>query len=123
MRVHLLIILAVFSIVWFAASPVFAKEKSYAIIIGNNSPPSENGDELAPLRYADDDAVRFYWFFKRFTPHVHLLTMLDTPTRARYQRESFPRLKPPTFAALKSAVSDVARQIRVDRQNGVACLF
>ena len=40
-----------------------ARDVPYAIIIGNNAPPSS---DLRTLRYADDDAARYYQVFGRF---------------------------------------------------------
>ena len=60
------------------------REVAYAIVIGNNAPPSTGTPEkLAPLRYADDDAVRYFQLFSRMA-YTRLLVVLDTQTQRRY---------------------------------------
>ncbi len=48
-----------FVLCWACASQAAASRKAYALVIGNNAPPASNDEALPPLRYADDDAVRY----------------------------------------------------------------
>ena len=45
-----------------------ASPKAFALVVGNNSPPA--GSNLPMLQYSDDDAVRYYRFFKRFIDNM-----------------------------------------------------
>ena len=54
-----------------------ARAGTWAVAIGNNAPPIVEAEQLAQLRYADDDAARFYELFVRLGAHVELLSVLD----------------------------------------------
>ena len=45
------------------ALPSLAEAARYAIIVGNNALPVEGSAGLSPLRYADDDAARYFQLF------------------------------------------------------------
>ena len=93
------------------------KHVAYAIVIGNNTPPSTGTREsLQPLRYADDDAVRYFQLFSRFADS-HLLTVLDTQTQRRYPGMAAHSL-PPTLDNLNHIVDELAAKMRADRQRG-----
>ena len=64
-----------------SATPARAGTTAFALVIGNNEPPVEG--PRTTLRYADDDAVRFFQLFSRFAD-ARLLTILDTQTQRRY---------------------------------------
>jgi hypothetical protein len=106
--------------VWLlvAASPADAgRDLSYAIVIGNNAPPSAGTPEqLAPLRYADDDAVRYYQLFSRMAD-TRLLAVLDTQTQRRH-----PGLaglaEAPSLANLDRVVGELAAKMADDRRRG-----
>src|SRR4051812_1715185 len=90
---------------------------SYAIVIGNNAPPrSGTSETLQPLRYADDDAIRYYQLFSRFA-QTHLLVVADLPTQKRYP-EIAATATLPTLANLESVVADLAIQMQRDRARG-----
>ena len=90
---------------------------SYAIVIGNNAPPSTGTSEtLQPLRYADDDAIRYYQLFSRFA-QTHLLVVADAPTQKRYP-EIAATATLPTLANLRAVVADLAIQMQRDRARG-----
>ena len=72
------------AIVLALAPLAHAERRAYAIVIGNNAPPSSGTTEtLQPLRYADDDAVRYFQLFSRFA-QTRLLVVLDATTQKRY---------------------------------------
>jgi hypothetical protein len=67
-----------------------AAVKRFALVIGNNG--SRSG--LPPLRYADDDAVRWAIVLDTFGADVELLTDLDAESRTLYGAEAPPRHTP-----------------------------
>lgn len=90
---------------------------SYSIVIGNNAPPTSGTHEtLQPLRYADDDAVRYYQLFSH-VGESHLLVVLDTQTQKRY-----PGLaaitQPPTTENLRRVVDGLIMKMQRDRYRG-----
>ncbi len=94
-----------------------AQMNSFALIIGNNEPPAGHGAKLAKLRYADDDAIRFYHYFKRITDQVYLLTVPDERSQKRY-RGIGSQATPPTIHQLRRAVFEMSRQIDGYRREG-----
>src|SRR6266581_1840844 len=50
----------------------------FALVIGVNAAPSP---DVAPLRYADDDAARFLDLFRSLGARTYVLTRLDENTR------------------------------------------
>jgi hypothetical protein len=93
------------------------REVPYAIVIGNNAPPSSGTPEkLAPLRYADDDAVRYFQLFSRMAD-TRLLVVLDTQTQRRYPGLAA-YTEPPTLANFDRVVAELAAKMAVDRQRG-----
>lgn len=97
--------------------PAAARTVPYAILIGNNAPPSEGVTApLGVLRYADDDAVRYYQLFSALG-EASLLAVLDATTQRRY-----PRLanvaEPPTLANLRRVVARYAAAMAADRLRG-----
>jgi hypothetical protein len=91
-----------------------ARAVSYAVAVGNNAAPSP---DLATLRYADDDAVRYYELFSAFAESAWLLSTMDGPTRRRYP-EAFAHARPPTLASLDVVVSEIAERMRGDIARG-----
>lgn len=98
------------------AGPAFAARVNYAIIIGNNLRPSGH-PELRDLRFADDDAARYYELFRRAGPAAALLTSFDAETQRR-----FPELAsitdPPTPAALERTLAGFRVQMEQDLARG-----
>ena len=60
-----------------------AEQVTYTVAIGNNAPPSGEAT-LAPLRYADDDAIRYGETLGRLPGRVWLLSTLDSGTLRRH---------------------------------------
>ncbi|HEY5948477.1 MAG TPA: caspase family protein, partial [Kofleriaceae bacterium] len=93
------------------------KDVAYAIVIGNNAPPtSGTAEKLAPLRYADDDAVRYYQLFSRMAD-TRLLVVLDTQTQRRYPGLAA-QTEAPTLANLERIVGELAARMADDRKRG-----
>lgn len=93
-----------------------AEQVTYTVAIGNNAPPSGE-TTLAPLRYADDDAIRYGETLGRLPGRVWLLSTLDSGTLRRHP-EWRSRALAPTLAKLKEAVATIAARIAVDRARG-----
>jgi len=90
---------------------------SYAIVIGNNAPPSSGTSEtLQPLRYADDDAIRYFQLFSRFA-QTRLLVVADATTQKRYP-DLAARAMLPTLDNLRRVVDELAVQMQHDRERG-----
>ena len=87
----------------------------FALIIGVNASPSP---ELAPLRYADDDAARYLELFRGLGARTYVLSRLDDNTR-RLHPQAAAEVLPPRRAELKRAVDAVARDIAQARARGV----
>ena len=88
----------------------------YAIVIGNNAAPVA-APHLSRLKYADDDAVRFYRFFKSFGKHISLLTLSDDVTQKRYGKLAT-QGEPPTMANLLASVDRLSKDIQASREKG-----
>jgi hypothetical protein len=94
-----------------------AETRTYALIMGNNTPPSEQAGMLSLLHYADDDAVRFYRFFKHITADVRLFTVPDAETQLRFQGITA-EAEVPTIAAVRQAAVKLGAQIEGNRKKG-----
>jgi hypothetical protein len=93
------------------------RDVPYAIVIGNNAPPTAGTPErLAPLRYADDDAVRYFQLVSRMAD-TRLLVVLDTQTQRRYPGLAA-QTEAPTLANLERIVRDLAARMADDRRRG-----
>ena len=99
-----------------APAPARAQRSVYAIIVGNNRPP-EGDEQLAPLRYADDDALRYFELFGRAGRHTALLTVLDAATQRRYAGR-VPPAQPPTLAELRRSLAGFVADMERDRERG-----
>jgi len=82
-----------------------ARPTAYGVAIGNNAPPLQGRGDLARLRFADDDAVRFHQFFTRFADSAWLLSVLDEETQKRYP-QMLGVAQPPTLRALRAVIGD-----------------
>ncbi|MFP2934827.1 caspase family protein, partial [Pyxidicoccus sp. 3LG] len=77
---------------------------------------------MPPLRYADDDGVRWAETLRRLGVDVVLLTVPDSDTE-ELERERLAGVRAPTTAALDEAVSTLARRNAEDRARGRAVDF
>ncbi len=85
----------------------------YAVIIGHNDSTDPN---LTPLKYADDDAVRYQEVFSVIASETHLLTTLDKESERLYPSSVG---VPPTRSAVLETLRTVRRQIQKDVQQGI----
>jgi hypothetical protein len=99
-----------FSPIARAETPVFTQ----AIIIGANTSVDR---ELPPLRYADDDAIRFAELFKTIGIPSRVLARLDEATGRLYP-EAKAGARLPTAAELRAVVAEVAGQVAQAKARG-----
>ncbi|MBN2714547.1 MAG: hypothetical protein JXX14_01755 [Deltaproteobacteria bacterium] len=91
--------------------------RSYVVLVGNNAPPDAQRGQLATLRYADDDVIRVYYYFKRFATQVHLLTVPDEASQRRYP-DIASVAQVPSMANLQRVVASLSLQIERDKAKG-----
>jgi hypothetical protein len=99
----------------------------YAVVVGYNG----GGGGLPPLRFADDDAVRFALLFAgldaaKGRDHVWLLSDLDAQTTAGLEKAGLtaPAHRSPTRGALFAALDEVGRALAArPRPEGPATLY
>ncbi|MEM6731094.1 MAG: caspase family protein [Myxococcota bacterium] len=99
-------VVAILGLSIFAPGP----PATVALVIGNNASPVDE-TALAPLRFADDDAIRFYELFSRATDTVELLSVLDDTTQTRHPGVAG-KARPPTLTQLDAAVSRLATRLQ-----------
>lgn len=104
----------ILALVLFAATPAAARTVNYAVIVGNNAPPA--GSTLSPLRYADDDAVRYDELLSQFA-RTTLLATLDDATQKRAGKLAAVA-QVPTLAAVRETFAALAKDMRRDRDAG-----
>ena len=97
------------------AAPEPPHNAVFALIVGVNR--SVDAD-LKPLRYADDDAVRYQELFRSLGAKTVLLATLDQETSALSPQAAAEAL-PPTHASLAKAVSMLSAEIATARARGV----
>jgi hypothetical protein len=110
---------AALAVACFGPAPAQAARVVYAVAIGVNQPPAPAAGDpaLARLRYADDDAVRYFQLFERFAADARLLAVLDPTTQRRYPGLAR-RASAPTLANLASVTAGWARRMAADRARG-----
>ncbi|MFT5431345.1 MAG: hypothetical protein ACI9OJ_002024 [Myxococcota bacterium] len=84
----------------------------YAVVIGHNQSDDPN---LAPLRYADDDAVKHAALLKMMTEKTVLLADLDEPSRRTFGAV---KTKAPTRSNIMDALRDVRADMAKDLKRG-----
>jgi len=99
-----------------AAQVAHAERLTYTIAIGNNAPPVAE-KQLAALRYADDDAIRYMELFGRLPGRSWLLTALDSHSGRRHP-EWLKKAQTPTLAKLREIVATIAAQASRDKARG-----
>ena len=65
-----------------ALAPLPAVAERFALVVGENEPAADSG--LAPLRYADDDALRHADLLRAAGAQVETLVVLDDTTQRRF---------------------------------------
>jgi hypothetical protein len=105
------------SLLLLASGAAWGRTTTYAIHVGNNAPPEGVPGALARLRYADDDAVRWFEFTSRFAEQSVLLSTLDEETQRRSPLLAR-RTQAPTWLTLKRVVLAIAVQVERDLARG-----
>ncbi len=109
-------LLAALVLAWsvLVASAAAAEQRRYVLIIGNNQSLDRG---VKPLRYADDDAVRYYQLFSLTTSKVALFTVLDDDT-ARLYPEMIGKARPPRSRDIFATLSRWNTEMAAARQAG-----
>jgi len=103
-----------------AAQRALAETRVYSVHVGINDPPAATA--LHPLRYADDDAARFYSFVKPFARKSKLLSLLDGESQKRFPLLA--RLSgAPSYQNLVDTLSQLAVRMKADRAAGHSVVF
>jgi len=91
-----------------AGADVAAKTRGpiFSLAIGFNGVPPSADPELAPLRYADDDAVAFHEFARTLAYRSFLLAILDKDSQARYPALAA-AARVPSLAELRRTVAEI----------------
>jgi len=97
-----------------ARSEAAAKDVRFALVIGWNQ---ADDPELEPLRYADDDALRYYELFEAISERAILLTTPDSETQDLIsERVDLAQTAPPT----RQNVLDAVQTLRAAMQRAKA---
>ncbi|MCC7380932.1 MAG: caspase family protein [Deltaproteobacteria bacterium] len=99
-----------------------ARAATHAVVIGYNSPPVDADAKLAPLRFADDDAARFFELFQRMRARVVLLSVFDERTQRRYP-EATREATEPTLENLRRAMAVLREAMAQERDRGEEVRF
>jgi hypothetical protein len=101
--------------------PAAALARHYLIAIGNNERPESSGrgeeDDVANLRYADDDAASMATFWRELGAETELLTVFDADSQRRFPSLSG-TAQPPTLGRLREVVASLRTRFDADRQAG-----
>jgi hypothetical protein len=120
---------AFFMLVWALASTVHAhafdppaartapaETKSFALVVGSNATMDA---DLAPLRFADDDAARMAELLEELGADVELVTTFDRESQATY-RDLVGRARAATPAGLQSAWDSLRERMERAKAAGKA---
>ena len=101
------------------AAPAPTNTKTFALMVGVNR--SADG-KVTPLRYADDDAVRYRDLFRAVGARAVTLASLDDNTR-RLHPDAAAEVKPARLDVLTSTVERLAGEVAEARRNGARVVF
>ncbi len=87
---------------------------AFALIVGSNTSVDS---ELTPLRYADDDAARYFDMFRALGMRTTILARLDDSTRKLHPQAAI-EAQSPRRAELTRATLSLAADIALARQRG-----
>ncbi|MBK7862121.1 MAG: caspase family protein [Archangiaceae bacterium] len=91
-----------------------AQPRLFALVVGLNS---SRDPKVAPLRYADDDAARYFELFEALGAQPKLLAVLDADTQRRHPALAAVA-RPPSRAELDRAIHEIAQDARRAQQAG-----
>ncbi|MBL8610273.1 MAG: caspase family protein, partial [Myxococcales bacterium] len=98
-----------------ADAPARPAKATFALIVGANQSVDAN---LAPLKYADDDAARYLDLFRLLGARTYLLSRLDDNTR-RLHPQAAAEAEEPKRAPFDRAVAQLAADVAQANQRGV----
>ena len=90
------------------------QQATFALIVGVNQSPSE---KLHDLKYADDDAARYFDLFRSLGARTYLLTQPDQNTRGLHPQAAAEALSP-TGDQFDSAVEQIKADVKRARDRG-----
>jgi hypothetical protein len=93
-------------------TPARAADRRFALVIGHNG---SDDPALAPLRYADDDAMRYAELLEHVAERVTVLTELDDDTRRLVGRLTLPQ---PTRRAVIASLTALRTHMDAARAAG-----
>jgi hypothetical protein len=99
--------MSIVAILLTLSSPAWGREIWFVIIAGVNRPLHEGE---APLRYAGNDALKYFEFFGQFTQHVQVFTELDADSRG-YPEQLRQAVRTPRRGALLATFRRMNRQM------------
>jgi hypothetical protein len=88
---------------------------SFVLIMGVNKSVDQ---DLQPLRYGDDDAVRYFALFRTLGARTFLLSRLDQNT-ARLYTQAAAEAREPILNTLRETVEQIAKEVEVARERNV----
>ncbi len=92
---------------------------AFVLVVGVNAPPSA---DLPTLRYADDDAARYFDLFRALGAKTYLLASLDDNTR-RLHPQAAAEARSARPADLASATVAIAADVEQAHRRGLATVF
>lgn len=98
-----------------ALAPLPAVAERFALVVGENEPAADSG--LAPLRYADDDALRHAELLRAAGAQVETLVVLDDTTQRRFPGAAA-GTRPATLANLRDAMVRLNGKMDAARAGG-----
>lgn len=91
----------------------------YALIVANNA---SNDEQVADLKFADDDGARYFTVLEAQAVDVRLLSVLDETTQARFPGLAA-KTRPPSRRELNDAFKQLNAKMRADRARGDSPVF
>ncbi len=107
--------LSLFALVLAATSAAAEERATFALVIGVNKAADAN---LKPLKYADDDAARYFDFFRLLGAHTTVLARLDANT-TRLHPQAAAEAREPTRAQLGLALEELGTGIARAQKRGL----
>ena len=92
----------------------------FSLHVGVNAAPADSG--LEPLRFADDDALRFYAAATQFADSAHVLATADDTTQARYS-DFIDHARPPDLAGLNEVTDALKIEMERAKAEGFRPVF
>jgi Caspase domain len=106
-----------------SAARAGSDRRYFSLVVGyNGRPPGGDGDAVAPLRYADDDALSFYELEQEAGSDAIVLAAPDADSRRRFPQTA-DVARPPTLSEIERAVSDLNKRMDAAARSGQRPVF